>query len=172
MITVLCHGCWDILHVGHIRQLKTARALGDRLVVSVCSDAHVQDSKGYDRPINKQEYRKEMLEHYQFVDEVIITEGLGSDGTIDTIKKVKPDIYVKGREHEGHLPEHDAVERIGGKVVFIDELDKDACSSSVLTEGNYKRMYLALESIIKIAESGDWRENAVSVARAALSRGI
>lgn len=137
MTTALCHGVFDVLHVGHLRLLKLAKSMSDRLVVSIGSDEHVQHAKGM--PINNQEWRKEMLKALSCVDEVVITEGLGVAATIATIRQVRPDFYVKGRECEKRLAptERRAVQEYGGRVVFMDDFYKDACSSSVLTR---KRM--------------------------------
>lgn len=140
MTTALCHGVFDVLHVGHLRLLKMAKAMSDRLVVSIGSDEHVQHAKGM--PVNNQNWRKEMLEALSCVDEVVITEGLGAAATIETIKRVRPDFYVKGREYEQKLDpaERAAVEDYAGRVVFMDEFSKGACSSSVLVERfNQKR---------------------------------
>lgn len=134
MTTALCHGCFDVLHVGHLRLLKTAKAMADKLVVSIGSDEHVQDAKGM--PVNNQNWRKEMLEALSCVDEVVITEGCGAAATIAMIRMVRPDFYLKGREYEGKLypEERKAVEEYGGRVMFMDEFDKAKCSSSTLRQ--------------------------------------
>ncbi len=111
--------------------------MSGRLVVSIGSDEHVQHAKGM--PFNNQDWRKEMLESLSCVDEVVITEGLGVAATIATIRLVRPNFYVKGRECEKQLApaERKAVADYGGVVVFMNEFHKDSCSSSVLTR---KRM--------------------------------
>ena len=73
---VLAHGCYDLLHLGHIRHLQEARKLGDRLVVSVTSDAHV--GKGLGRPHFKAEERAEALRALDCVDEVVINDAASS----------------------------------------------------------------------------------------------
>lgn len=133
MKIVLAHGCFDVLHVGHLRLLKFAVTLGDWLVVSIASDEHILDWKGK-RPANCEAYRKEMLLAFGFVDEVIITDGLGVAATCAMIERVRPSVYVKGREYEGRLADQTTVEHCGGRVVFFDEFDKLNCSSSVLIE--------------------------------------
>ena len=137
MTVALCHGVFDVLHVGHLRLLQSAKSMSDKLVVSIGSDEHVQHAKGM--PVNNQEWRKEMLEALSCVDEVVITNGLGVAATIETIMRVRPDFYVKGREYEKTLApaERMAVKDYGGRVVFMDEFHKGSCSSSVLTR---KRM--------------------------------
>src|SRR6266567_3429393 len=112
---VLCHGCFDLLHVGHIRHLQEARALGDKLVVSITSDQHV--NKGIGRPYFSVAERVEALKALDCVDDVIISD---SGTAIETIANIKPAIYVKGIDYDGPpnkflQAEIDAVEKIGGR---------------------------------------------------------
>lgn len=72
--TVWVNGCFDILHEGHLKLLKHAASLGDRLVVGIDSDERVRQMKGEDRPINGHSFRKELLESLSFVDKVYIFE--------------------------------------------------------------------------------------------------
>lgn len=134
MIRVLVHGCFDVLHVGHVRLLKFAKSLGDVLIVSIASDRHVTDSKGEARPVNRQDLRKEMVESFDFVDHVIIMDGLGYAATMELIRKVRPDVYVKGQEYQGRLVEYGVVEECGGRVVFMDEFEKAECSTTTILE--------------------------------------
>jgi rfaE bifunctional protein nucleotidyltransferase chain/domain len=90
---VFTNGCFDILHVGHIRYLAHARSLGDKLVVGINSDASVKRLKGESRPINMESNRMEMLLALKSVDEVVIFE---EDTPLNLIQKVKPNILVKG----------------------------------------------------------------------------
>ena len=72
---IFTNGCFDILHIGHIRLLKYAKSLGNYLIVGLNSDESIKRLKGYDRPFNKIEYRKEVIESIKWVDEVkIFTE--------------------------------------------------------------------------------------------------
>ncbi len=112
---VLCHGCFDLLHVGHIRHLQEARALGDKLVVSITSDRHV--NKGIGRPFFTVVERVEALKALECVDDVIISD---SGTAIETIATIKPAVYVKGIDYEGPpskflQAEIDAVEKVGGR---------------------------------------------------------
>jgi rfaE bifunctional protein nucleotidyltransferase chain/domain len=114
MNTVLAHGCFDLLHLGHIRHLTEARSLGDRLVVSITCDAHV--NKGPGRPHFTAEQRREALLSLECVDEVIISE---TGTAVDSIYKIKPAVYVKGPDYANtdnpYLAiEREAVELIGG----------------------------------------------------------
>lgn len=113
--TILCHGTWDLIHLGHIRHLKEAKELGDRLVVSVTADKFV--NKGHDRPQFSVEQRREALLMLECVDEVVISE---SANAVDVIRKIKPAVYVKGVDYasiedDNLALERDAVEAVGGR---------------------------------------------------------
>lgn len=117
---VLCHGCWDLLHPGHIEHLRQAKAMGDRLIVSVTSDQYV--SKGPGRPVFNAELRKTMLEALRFVDEVVICD---HPTAVPAIERYQPAIYVKGPDYvngqdsASHLAkEKELVERYGGRLEF------------------------------------------------------
>jgi rfaE bifunctional protein kinase chain/domain/rfaE bifunctional protein nucleotidyltransferase chain/domain len=115
---VHCHGCFDIVHPGHIHHLQFARSLGDILVVSVSSDLNV--NKGVNRPLIPDDLRAASLAALECVDAVF----LNPDATaVNLLSQLKPDIYVKGREYERSidprfLAERDAVTSKGGRVVF------------------------------------------------------
>jgi rfaE bifunctional protein nucleotidyltransferase chain/domain len=91
---VLCHGCFDLLHLGHIRHLREAKALGTYLVVSITPDAHVK--KGIQRPVFSAEQRLEAIRALACVDDAFINDGEDATSAID---KVKPSIYVKGEDY-------------------------------------------------------------------------
>ena len=91
------NGCFDLIHVGHIRYLERASELGDLLIVGLNSDASVKKLKGANRPITSENDRKEILEKLKFVNKVIIFD---EETPENLIKKVKPDVLVKGAEYE------------------------------------------------------------------------
>ena len=93
---VFTNGCFDILHLGHLKLLKFAKSKGDKLVVAINSDDSVKKLKGDGRPKFNQEDRKAMLESLAIVDEVIIFE---DDTPYNLIKTIKPDIIVKGGDY-------------------------------------------------------------------------
>lgn len=95
MVVVFTNGCFDILHAGHIKALKFAKSLGDKLIVGINSDKTIKMLKAKDRPINNQDDRKLLLESLRFVDEVVIFDELR---TGDIVRRIKPDIVVKGQE--------------------------------------------------------------------------
>lgn len=111
MRVVQAHGVFDILHYGHLLHLLQARALGDRLVVTITSDEHV--NKGPGRPVFPSGKRAAMLSELRCVDEVRVM-----DSAEEAINAVKPSIYCKGQEYRGRLPEQTLVESLGGKVIF------------------------------------------------------
>jgi rfaE bifunctional protein kinase chain/domain/rfaE bifunctional protein nucleotidyltransferase chain/domain len=115
---VLCHGCFDIVHPGHIRHLQHAARLGDCLVVSITGDAMVD--KGTGRPLIPQELRAESLAALDCVGLVAVS---GEATARELLDLLRPDVYVKGREYEGNRDprfqaEKEVVERYGGRVVF------------------------------------------------------
>ena len=119
MKTVLTHGCFDVLHIGHIRLLKHARALGDELVVSLLSDEYVRAAKGPTRPIHRLNVRLEHIQALRFVDRVAVVDGPGHEAVQKMIAEVCPDIYVKGREYIGKIPEQALLDSLGVKVVYV-----------------------------------------------------
>jgi len=114
---VFTNGCFDILHIGHVRYLKKARSLGDILVIGLNSDSSVRAIKGKERPINNQKDRAELLSALSFVDYVVVF----SETTPEKIiKKIKPDILVKGGDWKAEdIVGGDFVKMRGGKVVSI-----------------------------------------------------
>jgi rfaE bifunctional protein nucleotidyltransferase chain/domain len=93
MKTVFTNGCFDLLHPGHVDLLERARALGDRLVVGLNSDASVRALKGAHKPYVNQDDRKKMLLALRSVDEVVIFD---DDTPLRLIKEIEPDVLVKG----------------------------------------------------------------------------
>lgn len=115
---VQCHGCFDIVHPGHIRHLRHARSQGDLLLVSITGDAEMK--KGTGRPLIPEELRAENLAALDCVDWVYIEP---APTARELLGKVRPDVYVKGREYEHNqdprfAAERAAVEAHGGRVVF------------------------------------------------------
>lgn len=115
---VHCHGCFDIVHPGHISYLEYARQQGDMLIVSVSDDAQV--NKGVNRPLIPADLRAGGLAALECVDYVYVNP---HPTAVELLKELQPDIYVKGREYEKNhdprfLAERNAVVGHGGKVVF------------------------------------------------------
>lgn len=94
---VFTNGCFDLLHIGHIELLKFAKSLGNYLIVAINSDDSVKKLKGFSRPINNEITRKTILESIKYVDEVII---FNEDTPLEVIKKLQPNIIVKGGDYK------------------------------------------------------------------------
>ena len=115
---VFTNGCFDILHVGHVRYLGAARALGDCLVVGLNSDASVRRLKGPERPLNEEADRAEVLDALRAVDYVTIFD---EPTAAELIEIIRPDVYVKGGDYTiATLPEAKIVRDYGGRVEFVD----------------------------------------------------
>lgn len=115
---VFTNGCFDILHVGHLRYLKAAKKLGDILVIGLNSDLSVSRLKGPDRPICPESERQEMLLGLKAVDYVFIFE---EDTPLNLIQKIKPDILCKGGDwKKEHIVGSDFVESYGGQVLSLN----------------------------------------------------
>jgi len=95
---VFTNGCFDILHLGHVKYLQKAKSLGDKLIVGVNSNESVKRLKGPDRPVNDEYDRAYLLASLEVVDYVVIFE---EDTPYELIKKIKPDVLVKGKDYEG-----------------------------------------------------------------------
>jgi len=113
---VFTNGVFDILHPGHLRYLQAARAHGDLLIVGLNSDASVRRNKGPERPINPETERAELLEALACVDAVSIFD---EDTPADIIRRVQPDILVKGADWPAdQIVGRDTVEARGGRVIL------------------------------------------------------
>ena len=123
------NGCFDILHVGHVRYLFQAREMADLLVVAINSDASVRANKGPDRPVFPENERAELLAGLECVDAVVI---FGEPSVLDLVKQVKPDVLVKGSDWpEDGVVGREFVESIGGKVVRMP-LTEGASTTTII----------------------------------------
>ena len=93
---VFTNGCFDLLHVGHVRYLREARALGDALVVAVNGDESVRALKGPTRPINSEDDRAEVLAALECVDYVVLFH---TERVTDVVRTIRPHIYAKGGDY-------------------------------------------------------------------------
>ncbi|PUU86416.1 MULTISPECIES: D-glycero-beta-D-manno-heptose 1-phosphate adenylyltransferase [Halanaerobium] len=119
-LIVFTNGCFDILHVGHIRYLKKAAALGDKLVLAVNSDSSVRELKGKNRPLVPEAERMEMLAALEMIDYLVLFSEIDCRAVLEA---VKPQIYVKGGDYRiEDLPEAETVYSYGGKIVLITEV--------------------------------------------------
>lgn len=116
---VFTSGCFDLLHVGHVRSLWAARALGDRLVIGLNSDASVRALKGEDRPYFVQEERAEVLSALECVDDIVIVPELTMDRILDLLR---PAIFAKGTDYTPDtIPERDTVRAYGGEMAIVGD---------------------------------------------------
>lgn len=114
---VFTNGVFDLLHVGHVRYLTEARALGDALVVAINSDRTVRELKGPDRPVFDQAERAEILAALKVVDYVIVFDDVSPRKLIATLL---PDILVKGGDYQlDQIHGREEVETAGGKVISL-----------------------------------------------------
>ena len=114
-VVVTTNGCFDVLHLGHLRYLQAARALGDLLVVAVNSDSSVRQLKGQHRPLVPESERAEMLAGLECVDYVVIFPEFTP---ISLLSELKPNVHVKGGDYTvEQLVEREVVEANGGKVI-------------------------------------------------------
>jgi D-beta-D-heptose 7-phosphate kinase / D-beta-D-heptose 1-phosphate adenosyltransferase len=126
---VFTNGCFDLLHRGHLFLLREARKLGDVLVVGVNSDASARRVKGPGRPVTPEEDRVELLEALPCVDHVVVFDG---DTPEALIRRVKPDLHVKGGDHAGdRLVEESVVREFGGEVVVLPLLPGRSASATI-----------------------------------------
>ncbi|MBX9906620.1 D-glycero-beta-D-manno-heptose 1-phosphate adenylyltransferase [Patescibacteria group bacterium] len=124
-VIVTTNGVFDLLHVGHVRYLEEAKALGDILVVAVNSDSSVKENKGPARPFNSEKDRAEVLAALACVDYVTI---FNEKTPVEVLRKLKPAIHVKGGDYVmEQIVERQVVEEGGGKVVLLNKID---CAST------------------------------------------
>lgn len=115
---VVTNGCFDILHVGHVRYLQKTKTFADYLIVLLNSDKSVKSIKGPTRPINNEQDRAEVLCALGCVDYVVMFD---EDSPGNLIDEIKPDVYTKGADYTMEtLPEADIMRRNNIRVEFID----------------------------------------------------
>ena len=115
---VVTNGCFDILHVGHVRYLKKTKEFADNLIIMLNSDISVKAIKGENRPINNEQDRAEILSSLSCVDYVVLFD---EKSPAKLSEEIKPDIYTKGADYTLEtLPERDIVLKNNIKVEFID----------------------------------------------------
>ncbi len=128
---VFTNGCFDLLHIGHVRYLEKAKGLGDVLVVGVNSDTSVRKLKGPQRPILPEEERTEILSSLGCVDYVTLFSEMDP---LKLITSLHPDVLVKGGDwRREQIVGGEAVERSGGEVVIIPFVGKASTSNLIET---------------------------------------
>ena len=126
---VLTNGCFDLLHVGHIRYFRAAKDLGGKLIVAVNSDASVRKLKGEGRPRIQEQERAEVLAALQDVDAVTIFD---APDVRELVRLLRPDVHAKGTDYtEENVPERDVVIACGGRVAIVGD-PKDHSTTELL----------------------------------------
>ena len=123
------NGVFDLLHMGHLRSIKAARAHCDKLVVAINSDASVKRLKGEMRPVQSEEVRAAVLANMQQVDLVVI---FGEDTPIEVIRACEPDLLVKGGDYRAEeVVGHEIVEARGGRVLIVPTLHGHSTTATI-----------------------------------------
>lgn len=126
---VLVGGCFDIVHIGHLRFLKAAKNSGDLLIVALEPDKKVQTLKGKNRPINSQQERAELLAALQTVDFVILLPELKTDQDyFSLVKTIKPNILAVTENDPLADKKRQQIKLLGGKLVVIPKINTPSTS--------------------------------------------
>jgi D-glycero-beta-D-manno-heptose 1-phosphate adenylyltransferase len=133
---ILTNGCFDLLHVGHVRYLRAAKALGGKLVVAVNSDLSARALKGEGRPCVPAAERTEILAALTDVDAVTVFDSLD---VRDVVQLLRPDIHAKGTDYTAdNVPERDVVIACGGRVAIVGD-PKDHSTTELLRRGEWPK---------------------------------
>ena len=126
---VVTNGCFDILHVGHVRYLQKTKSFGDYSIVLLNSDKSVKSIKGPERPINNEQDRAEVLCALSCVDYVVLFD---EDSPIDLLLQIKPDVHTKGADYTIEtLPEAKGIMEAGGRIEFISFVEGKSTTSII-----------------------------------------
>jgi D-glycero-beta-D-manno-heptose 1-phosphate adenylyltransferase len=128
----LANGCFDLLHVGHVRYLHAAKQLGGRLIVAVNADASVRALKGEGRPLIPAEERAEILAALEDVDAVVI---FPEKDVRALIREIRPDVQAKGTDYSADsVPERDVVIECGGRVEIVGDPNDHSATEIIRTK--------------------------------------
>lgn len=132
--TVVCtNGCFDILHVGHVRYLEKTKSFADYCIVLLNSDKSVKSIKGPTRPINTELDRAEVLGALRSVDYVVLFD---EDSPRNLLDEIKPDVYTKGADYTMEtLPEADIMKKNNTRVEFITFVDGKSTTNTIKAMG-------------------------------------
>lgn len=133
---ILANGCFDLLHVGHVRYLQAAKQLGGKLVVAVNSDASVRRLKGEGRPIMPDHERAEIVAALEPVDAVVI---FPEPDVRALLNEIQPDVQAKGTDYTTEsVPERDVVTSFGGRVAIVGD-PKDHSATEIIRNLNLRK---------------------------------
>ena len=150
---VLCHGVFDLIHIGHIKHFNTAKKFGDILVVSITSDSNVK--KGPGRPIFSEKIRLEFLNNISCIDYIVINN---KPTAINIIKELKPNVYCKGSDYKNHTKditgeiknEIRILRKFGGNIKYTNDITS---SSSKLINEYYSNLTFNQKKNIKMIKN-------------------
>lgn len=126
---VLANGCFDLFHVGHIRYLQGAKAVGDMLIVGINSDRQTRELKGPNRPYMPENERAEIVASMQCVDLITIFD----EPTVEELmRSIRPDYHAKGTDYTtDSVPEREIMRELGGQVIIVGD-PKDHSSTDLI----------------------------------------
>ena len=126
---VLANGCFDLLHVGHVRYLRAAKTLGGKLVVGINADETVRALKGAGRPLMPAQERAEILSALEPVDAVVV---FPEPDVCQLIRELRPDIHAKGTDYRTDtVPERDVVSECGGRVAIVGDAKEHSATELI-----------------------------------------
>lgn len=126
---VTTNGCFDILHVGHVRYLTKTKSFADFSIVLLNSDKSVRLIKGEGRPINNENDRAEILNALACVDYVVLFD---ESSPMDLLNEIKPDVHTKGADYTlESLPETDVILKNGGRIEFISFVEGKSTTNTI-----------------------------------------
>lgn len=132
----LANGCFDVLHVGHVRYLHAAKELGGKLIVAVNSDESTRSLKGDGRPHMPENERAEILSALADVDAVVV---FSEPNVRELIREIHPDVQAKGTDYAAEsVPEREVVMEFGGRVEIVGD-PKDHSATEILRQMEQKR---------------------------------
>jgi D-glycero-beta-D-manno-heptose 1-phosphate adenylyltransferase len=125
----LANGCFDLLHVGHVRYFRAAKALGGKLVVAINSDDSVRTLKGVGRPLMPEWERAELLSALECIDAVVV---FAEPDVRAIVREIRPNVHAKGTDYTAaSVPEGDVVREYGGRVEIVGD-PKDHSTSEII----------------------------------------
>jgi D-glycero-beta-D-manno-heptose 1-phosphate adenylyltransferase len=135
---ILTNGCFDLLHVGHVRYLRGAKELGGKVVVALNSDQSARALKGEGRPVTTERERAELLAALQDVDAVVI---FPEKDVTAIIRELRPDIHAKGTDYtEASVPEGALVHELGGRVAIVGDPKEHSSTALIGLTANPRKI--------------------------------
>jgi rfaE bifunctional protein nucleotidyltransferase chain/domain len=126
---VFTNGCFDLLHLGHLKLLEASKEFGDYLIVGLNSNESVKSIKGLERPINDQYFRAYILAMLEIVDMVVI---FNEETPLKLIKEIRPNVIVKGGDYiKEEVVGYDYVKSYGGEIIIIPVLEGFSSTSII-----------------------------------------